>query len=76
MDRTPRAVKRQMRAMGCRTFEFGPFKPNVPGNDPVMLPRIWEFEKAVGLDRVTTKAEPGRREYLQPLGGRTSSLTE
>ena len=30
MERTERAVERQIRAMACQTFEVGLFKPDVP----------------------------------------------
>jgi hypothetical protein len=44
MDRTVRAVERQVKAMGCEAFEVGLFKPDVQGAGPVMVPRTWDAE--------------------------------
>jgi len=77
MERTERAVERQIRAMACQTFEVGLFKPDVEGNSPVMVPRVWDAEtlrRSVGWLRRENR--DGRNIFCRPKGEHNLSLVD
>jgi hypothetical protein len=77
MERTERAVERQLRAMACQTFEVGLFKPDVEGNGPVMVPRVWDAEtlrRSVGWLRRENR--DGRNIFCRPKGEHNLSLVD
>jgi len=77
MERTERAVERQLRAMACQAFEVGLFKPDVEGNGPVMVPRVWDAEtlrRSVGWLRRENR--DGRNIFCRPKGEHNLSLVD
>ena len=77
MERTERAVERQIRAMACQTFEVGLFKPDVEGNGPVMVPRVWDAETLRRSIRwLRRENRDGRNIFCRPKGEHNLSLVD
>lgn len=77
MDRTARAVQRQIEAMSCRTFELGLFKPDVHGNGPVMLPRVWDADTLLrSISWLRRENHDGRNIFCRPKGEHSLSLVD
>ena len=77
MEKTERAVERQLRAMACQTFEVGLFKPDVEGSGPVMVPRVWDAEtlrRSVGW--LCRENRDGRNIFCRPRGEHSLSLVD
>jgi hypothetical protein len=63
--------------MACQTFEVGLFKPDVEGNGPVMVPRVWDAEtlrRSVGWLRRENR--DGRNIFCRPKGEHNLSLVD
>jgi hypothetical protein len=77
VDRTLRAVGQQIQAMSCRTFEVGLFKPNMQGNGPVMLPRIWDTDTLLrSVAWLRSQNRDGRNIFCRPKGEHHLSLID
>ena len=77
MDRTARAVERQIRAMGCEMFELGLFNPGVRDQAPVMIPRIWDAETLVrSVPWLRRENCEGRNIFCRPKGEHNLSLID
>jgi hypothetical protein len=77
MDRSAKAVERQIAAMGCQTFELGLFKPDVQGNGAVMLPRVWDADTLLrSVAWLRKENREGRNIFCRPKGEHNLSLVD
>jgi hypothetical protein len=63
--------------MGAEVFEVGLFKPDAPGREPLMLPRVWDRDsvlRSIGWLRYENRA--GRNIYVRPKGEHNLSLVD
>jgi hypothetical protein len=75
--RTAQAVKRQVEAMGCLHFEVGLFNPDIEGNGPVMVPRIWDAETLLrSVAWLRRENRGGRNIFCRPKGEHNLSLVD
>lgn len=76
-DRTIEAVRRQAAAMASDVFEIGLFKPDVVGDEPVMLPRVWDTETLLrSVPWLRHQNRDGRNIYIRPRGEHNLSLVD
>ncbi|MDQ2843373.1 MAG: RepB family DNA primase [Acidobacteriota bacterium] len=77
MERTVRAVERQIRAMGCEMFELGLFKPEVRERGPIMIPRTWDADTLVrSVPWLRGENREGRNIFCRPKGEHKLSLID
>ena len=77
MDRTARAVERQITAMGCEMFELGLFNPESRDRGPVMIPRTWDAETLVrSVAWLRRENCEGRNIFCRPKGEHNLSLID
>lgn len=76
-DRTIEAVRRQVAAMASDVFEIGLFKPDVIGDEAVMLPRVWDTETLLrSVPWLRHQNRDGRNIYIRPRGEHNLSLVD
>lgn len=76
-DRTVDAMRRQVIAMASEVFEIGLFKPDAAGNEPVMLPRVWDAETLLrSVAWLRHQNRDGRNIYIRPRGEHSLSLVD
>ena len=76
-DKTVEAVQTQIRAMGAEVFEVGLFKPNTAGNEPVMMPRVWDPDSLLrSIAWLRHENRDGRNIYIRPKGEHNLSLVD
>jgi len=76
-DRTIEAVRRQAAAMASDVFEIGLFKPDVVGDEAVMLPRVWDAETLLrSVPWLRHQNRDGRNIYIRPRGEHNLSLVD
>ncbi|MEO8126676.1 MAG: RepB family DNA primase [Bryobacteraceae bacterium] len=76
-DRTIEAVRRQATAMASDVFEIGLFKPDVVGDEAVMLPRVWDTDTLLrSVPWLRHQNRDGRNIYIRPRGEHNLSLVD
>src|SRR6185312_11118307 len=78
VDRTSRAVGRQIAAMGVQIFEVGLYKPAASDcGQPVMIPRTWDIESITrSIPWLRLQNADGRNIYIRPKGEHNLSLVD
>lgn len=77
MERTARAVERQITAMGCEMFELGLFNPEVRERGPIMIPRTWDADTLVrSVPWLRGENRDGRNIFCRPKGEHNLSLVD
>ena len=76
-DKTVEAVQTQVRAMGAEVFEVGLFKPDAAGNEPMMMPRVWDPASLLhSIGWLRHENRDGRNIYIRPKGEHNLSLVD
>ena len=77
MERTTRAVERQIRALGCGMFELGLFNPDIRERGPTMIPRTWDADTLVrSVPWLSRENRDGRNIFCRPRGEHNLSLID
>lgn len=77
IERTARAVERQIRAMGREMFELGLFNPEVRERGPIMIPRTWDADTVVrSVPWLRGENRDGRNIFCRPKGEHNLSLID
>src|SRR5690242_12610184 len=63
--------------MGAEVFEVGLFKPNAAGNEPMMVPRVWDPDSLLrSIAWLRHENRDGRNIYIRPKGEHNLSLVD
>jgi hypothetical protein len=78
VDKTNKAVTRQIVAMGSNVFEIGLYKPEGAGNSqPPMIPRAWDMQGVLkSIPWLRLQNCNGRNIYIRPRGEHNLSLID
>ena len=76
-ETTRRAIRRQVAGMGTDLFEIGLFKQDVTGQEPAMIPRVWDAHAIVrSIPWLRHQNLNGRNIFIRPKGESCMSLVD
>ena len=77
INRTSRAVQRQVTAMSADLFEIGLYNPDAVPKESVMIPRVWDAEAILNSTPwLRHQNRDGRNIYVRPKGEHHLSLVD